>query len=159
MTGECALFLDFDGVLAVPHTHPPVLFGGVAETLRKLHADGFLLAVTSFNPEAEQALRNCGVAHLFCAMRCGSHDRWEGPYVPPEYELSKANQIRSMLQHELERDRGREFRFWFFDDSPANVLDVESAELSGCRGAHLVDTNLGFTVADLHAVTRPTVNV
>ena len=74
------LVFDFDGVLAISWSSPPTLFDQVGKLLHRLHANGHIIVLASFNPTAEECLIKHGVRHLFSAIRAGSDEPWIPPY-------------------------------------------------------------------------------
>jgi hydroxymethylpyrimidine pyrophosphatase-like HAD family hydrolase len=124
------IFLDFDGVLAVPWTDPVELYPQVPDILKRLKDKGHILCVTSFNPTAHAELTRHGQHHHFHAFRCGSNAPWVEHYTNDLGEnLSKHHQIRSMLAHELVHLEPDESICHFFDDVHDNLHCVSTQTL------------------------------
>ncbi len=71
------LVFDFDGVLSIPWTYPELPFPEVPLALKKLHEAGFKLCVASYNSNAQIAINQWGLQHLFTAIRARSNKVWE----------------------------------------------------------------------------------
>jgi hypothetical protein len=141
------LVFDFDGVLAIPFTTPPIPFPGVIDLLKYLYKNNdTLLFLASFNAGACQALHAWGVAHFFSSMRYGSNDTWDPPYLP-EYGIgtTKSGQISSMLL-DLNRKVPINRSLFFFDDMEENIINVA---LSGIGVPVLVSSLRGISSDDI----------
>jgi hypothetical protein len=152
------LFLDFDGVLAIPWTVPPRLYPHTKELLESYHAQGYVLALASFNGGADEALKNHGVDHLFTAMRYGHTERPRNKHGWVYYgwtseTATKMGQITNMLENELATLNVE--AWYFFDDSPHNL---EPLQKRGHR-AFYVEEETGLTRALLEKVLNEETNV
>jgi hypothetical protein len=119
---QMGLILDFDGVLAIPHTNPVELYPQVPTLLEQLAAK-YTLALASFNPTAIAELRRFQLLHHFQGMRAGSHHNIEFiEYVRNLGPLCKAEQIQSLHNDQIDHCN---FLF-FFDDDQGNIARVQS---------------------------------
>jgi hypothetical protein len=105
---KMVLFIDFDGVLAIPYSNPEMPVPDLLNTLQTLQKDGrFLLCCASFNPRAFIALKRWKVHNMFHAIRVGCNDVWHHfdlscyDNTLHRVDLCKARQMQSMLQNEL----------------------------------------------------------
>ena len=132
---------DFDGVLAVPWTHPEMPYEKVVEFIKELHDSGKTLCLASYNPAAIQSLDRWGVRGLFTAMRAGSNHPWFGEYKNNHrIDMSKSLQIKNMLSNEL--FPAKEEDCIFFDDTLENIQLVNN-ELPKVQTL-LIDPNRGL---------------
>jgi hypothetical protein len=124
------LYLDFDGVIAVPYTKPEKLFPGVKEILKYLFEKRkFKICVVSFNPIAHIVCEREGLTPYLCHVRAGAHSIWEDQhldidkYVKENRKqlLSKSEQIRNIENH---LDISELDTRIFLDDSPDNIFNV-----------------------------------
>jgi hypothetical protein len=143
------LFLDFDGVLAIPYSQPEVLFPGTEELLRRLAASGMTIAVTSFNPRAYHVLKPLLDDGTICDIRAGSRVKWweegSGTYSDTVHrkQMNKAFHVHDMLADALPR------RVVFVDDDPENAKDVNDAiyRWNIVPETHVVASYAGFGMA------------
>src|SRR5665648_193031 len=96
--------IDLDGVIVSPYTYPARPFVGMHEELNKLWDNGKnILFLASFNPTAEQSIRNFGMDKMFSCFRSGANEPW----LTTEYDdknaktMTKTAQILSMLKEYL----------------------------------------------------------
>ncbi len=137
------MFLDFDGVLAIPYTSPAQHYVGLSVMLYYLkHHLGWTLCLVSFNPTAESCLKQWQIEHYFTAIRAGSNQQWVGQYVDDRKHLCKSQQIQDILDNEL---KGHSYeRLVFFDDSTEHVYKIKtSGHLFTCQAYH-VDSDVGL---------------
>lgn len=116
------LFLDFDGVIAIPWTNPVQLYGHTAEMIKTLAAE-YTLCLVSFNPTAPAELDRFGLTKYFKAIRAGL------PVVKTEKgaqeRIHKQIQIRDILDHELSDMKIQEMSF--YDDFDHNIKWVSKS--------------------------------
>ena len=136
------LVLDFDGVLAIPWTHPVQLYPQIPASLKQL-SETHTLVLASFNPTAIKELRRFDLLQYFSATRAGVHDNVEiTNFMSNLGELCKAKQISSMQkQHQLTDKKDQEYHF--FDDDPFNLEQV--TKLLPQVRCHYVDDDVGLT--------------
>lgn len=119
---------DFDGVLAIPYSHPERLFPGAEPLLRSLHAQGVIVLVASFNPRAYVALRHLLDEGVIRGIRAGSLVEWwkegDGTYSDARHRknMNKALHLSDMLAREL--DGVDVSSVTFYDDDRDNIHDV-----------------------------------
>ena len=135
------LVLDFDGVLAIPYTHPVQLYPQMPTLLEEL-SQTHTLVLASFNPTAIAELRRFDLLQYFSATRAGVHDNIEiTNFITDLGELCKAKQIASMQEHQLADKKDEEYHF--FDDCVYNLQQV--TELLPNVKCHHIDEDAGLT--------------
>ena len=61
------IIFDFDGVLAIPHTHPEEHYPQIPHLI-KILASKYTLALASFNPRASIVLKEWSIDQYFSAI-------------------------------------------------------------------------------------------
>lgn len=116
---------DFDGVLAIPWTHPECDYPQIKKDLLQLPSNT-ICCVASFNPRAEIAIKGWGIDSRFLAFRSGSNHVWYEQYEQVyRSDMSKSKQIQSMLNDELKH--WNISRIEFYDDDALNIQQVNEA--------------------------------
>jgi FMN phosphatase YigB (HAD superfamily) len=139
------LIFDFDGVLAIKWTQPPQCYPQIPSLIKYLSQD-YLLCVASFNPIAEQAIKNWQLHEHFVAIRSGCNYTWNKPYKNAlKHNLSKSEQIINMCNNEM-----KNYTFssiFFFDDDPENIKNVNDY-LPHIKTV-LIDSLYGLKIRDI----------
>ncbi len=149
--------LDADGVLLMPYTHPEEPFEQIKFLLDYFRKCGFLLVVTSFNPDAFAALERRGLAEYFAAFRVGSNAVWahhdKSQFVESKYgDLSKAKQMQDILANELADHRLQPSEVILIDDDMRNC---EDASLAGFPYIFVKDSYAGPQLCELFPTITP----
>lgn len=122
---EGILFIDFDGVLAMPRSNPVKLYPNIPLILERL-SKHYVLCLVSFNPSAIRELRRLNVLKYFKATRAGTTKNIEVSEKTGDRILCKYLQISSIIQ-QLSKDpemRIHELTMYFFDDDINNIETV-----------------------------------
>lgn len=119
------VYLDFDGVLAIPWSCPEIPFSKVPYLLKQLHKSKVVIHLTSFNPKAYLAIKRWGCDKYFTGIRAGSNESWNHNsllyYTDDLREnLLKSTQISSIRNSH----KCSEIQEFFFDDDEKNIKDV-----------------------------------
>ena len=151
MMAKRVVFLDFDGVLAIPFNMPEQPYPHIPTLLKYWHDHGVQLHLVSFNPRAWLAVQAWGCAHYFTGVRAGCNEPWQHDALETYTEamrqdLCKARQIASLLQehnpHTVELD--------FWDDDPLNIARVQAVHRNVT--CHHVHTEHGLPIPP-HIIT------
>lgn len=166
-----AIFFDFDGVLAIPHTHPEVCYEKICLVLRGYHTKHkgkVVFFLCSYNPKALSTLERWGIDDLFPYKRAGCNDVWDGTDISIYSDtthrigLSKVTQMENMIAEFLmhEASLKQSIAIWgitikkayFLDDDPGNIKLVQTAFANmECK---LIDNKIGLTESDLPVISH-----
>ena len=137
---------DFDGVLAIPFTHPEKLFEGVPDAMLEIkrNSPNHRCVVASFNPRAELSVSCSLVGPCFAAFRSRTHDQIS---MSDDERLCKSKQISSMIKTELAHHKFQDQDIVFFDDDMENLQEVQRMFPSArCK---FICSATGLTRADI----------
>ena len=142
------LVFDFDGVLAIPYTHPEECYSDVVELMTMLKEE-YILCVASYNPRAEVAIESWGIRDLFSVVLCGANYVWKGKEYDDKdrVEMRKDRQIVSIIKKELDELQIRYDQVAFFDDDQENI-DLVTKELPSVT-CTFIDNKKGIQLEDI----------